>query len=555
MSIKPKFLIPAIGAAVVVVGGIAMYSYMIGGPSGGISDATASAKLVPDDAMMATYIATDSKAWSKLEQFGTPEAQKIVAAELKNFNENLSSDDSITYDKDLKPWVGGVMVAVLPPQKVQPAQNNTENNTQNNTQASAEPNILLVVGIKDKVEALNFSNKLKQQKNVKTKEIKYKGQTIQETKGKGSPTYSTILDDRVLFSLSQNALTQAIDTYKGEPSFLRKSGASQVMGNNLNLENTLAQVYVPDYSDMVKQLIATNPRAQQLPPQTLEQLKQIKSVVAGIGVDEGGLRIKANTNLDAQKVKYQYEKTPGKVLSQLPQNTIALISGGGISKWWAAFVEQAKDNPELNVTLQQARGQLKLVNIDLDKDVFGWMDGEFGIAAIPIEQGLLKQIGFGGAFLFHTGDRQTAEATFSKLDNLAKAQSIQIAQKDIDGKSITEWQIPGQGALLAHGWLDEQTAILAVGGPIAETLTQKGLQSLNSGETFQGITATLPQENGGYFYLDMEKALPIVNRFSPQTPEAIAILNSIRGIGVTATSPNKSLTQVEMLLALKKNQK
>lgn len=545
-KLKPKFLIPAIGAAVVVVGGIATYMYLKTGPSGGISDAVASAKLVPDDAMMATYIATDPTVWSKLEQFGTPEAQKLVAAGLKNLNQNLSSDESISYDKDLKPWVGGVMVAVLPQSAVKPAQNTP--------QPSGEPNILMVVGIKDKVEALNFANKLKQQKGVKTKEIKYKGQTIQETKGQASTTYSTILNDRVLFAPSQNAVEQAIDTSKGEPSFLSKSGAFQVMGNNLNLENTLAQVYIPDYPGMMKQLIGSNPQAKQLPPQTLEQLKQIKSVVAGIGVDNDGLRMKANTNLDSRLVKYHYEKTPGKVLSQFPQDTIALISGAGISKWWTAFAEQAKDTPDLNIILQQARGQLKLVDIDLDKEIFGWMNGEFGIAAIPTNKGLLKQIGFGGALLFQTGDRKTAEATFTKLDNLAKNQSIKIAQKDIEGKKITEWKIPGQGALLAHGWLDEETALLALGGPIAETITKKDFQPLNNSENFQGITATLPQENGGYFYLNMEKALPFANRFFPPTPEATVILNSIRGIGVTATSPNKSLTQMEMLVALKRKE-
>lgn len=540
-QLKPKFLIPVIGAAIILVGGIATYFYFKSGPSGGIADATASAKLVPDDAMMATYIATDPTVWSKLEQFGTPEAQKIVAEGLKSFNDNLSTDNSISYEQDLKPWVGGVMIAVLPPQQVQPAQNSP--------QASGEPNILMVVGIKDKVQALNFANKLKQQKDVKTTEIDYKGEKIQETKSTTSSTYSTILNDRVLFSPSQNAVQQAIDTSKGEPSFLNKSGAFQVMGNDLNLENTLAQIYVPDLQNLI-----ANKQQTQLPPQTVLQLKQVKSIVAGIGVDDSGLRMKANTNLDSQLVKYHYEKTNGKVLSQLPQNTIALISGGGISKWWTAFVEQAKDTPELNVILQQARGQLQSVQLDLDQDIFGWMDGEFGIAAIPVEQGLLKQIGFGGAFLFHTGDRKTAEATFNKLDNLAKAQSIQVAQKEINGFTITEWQIPQQGALLTHSWLDDNTALLAIGSPIAETLTDKSFQPLNSGDTFQGITATLPKENGGYLYIDMEKAIPFVNRFSPPTPEATAILNSIRGIGVTATSPNKSLTQMEMLFALKRKE-
>lgn len=54
----------------------------------------------------------------------------------------------------------------------------------------------------------------------------------------------------------------------------------------------------------------------------------------------------------------------------------------------------------------------------------------------------------------------------------------------------------------------------------------------------------------------MDKAVPLLNRFAtaqqqPITPEANAIISSIRGLGMTATSPDKTTTQVEMLFALK----
>jgi len=39
---------------------------------------------------------------------------------------------------------------------------------------------------------------------------------------------------------------------------------------------------------------------------------------------------------------------------------------------------------------------------------------EFAIAAIPSKQGLAA-IGFGGALVFDTSDRKTAEATFDKM--------------------------------------------------------------------------------------------------------------------------------------------
>ncbi|GAA6621827.1 DUF3352 domain-containing protein [Scytonema sp. NUACC26] len=546
---KNNFLIPAIGTAVVVAGGVAAYMYFKGGPQGNVSDALNAAKIVPDEALMATYISTDPTAWAKLEQFGTPEAQKIVAKELENFNKSLSTDNSISYEKDIKPWVGGVMIAVLPPNAVKPAQSTP--------QASQQSNVLMVVGIKDKIQALNFATKLKGQKDLKIQETDYKGEKIIETSRKSSPTYTAILNNTYVVSATEkSAIENAIDTFKGQPSFANKEGASSLLTQGVNVENTVAQIYVPDYAAMVQQLVATNPQSAQLPAQTLSQLKQVKSMVAGIGIDNAGVRLKATAKLDPQLVKFQYQNTGSKVVSEFPSETMAIISGQGISSWWSTVVEQSKDVPELKQTLETARQQLKFVNIDLDKDVFSWMDREFGIAAIPSNQGVLAQIGFGGALVFQTGDRKTVEETLNKLDTIVKAQSLNITKRDIGGKEITEWEIPKQGALLAHGWLNQDTVFVAIGGPVAEMLVNRQGPSLDSSANFQAVTNTLQKPNGGYFYIDMDKTASLIERFAtaqrqPISPEASAIMSSIRGLGMTATSPDKSTSQVEMLLALK----
>ena len=547
---KSKFLIPAVGTAIVVAGGIAAYMYFKGGPSGDMSSAMGAAKVVPDEAILATYISTDPKVWAKLQQFGTPEAQKIVGQGLENLNKSLSTDNSISYEKDLKPWVGGVMIAMLPPNPAKPV-------AQNAPQASQEPNILMVVGIKDKLSALNFANKLKAQKDVKVQETDYKGEKIIETTGKSEQNYTTVLNSTyVVIAPEKQAVEHAIDTYKGEPSFASKEGANSMLTSGVNVDNTLAQIYVPNYGNMVQQLIAANPRSTPIPPETLKQLKQMKSMVAGVGIDNAGVRMKAVAKLDPQLVTYQYQNSSAKVVSQFPGDTIALLSGNGITSWWSGLVAQSKDVPELKVTVEQARSQLKLVNIDLDKEIFGWMDGEFGFAAIPSNQGVLAQVGFGGALVFHTSDRKTAESTLDKLDNLVKAQSVNVAKRSIGGKEVTEWLIPQQGALLAHGWLDNDSVFVTIGGPIAETLADRKGQSLDGSDSFKTVTNTLQRPNGGYFYLDMDKTVPLLNRLAtaqqqPMTPETSAIMNSIRGLGITATSPDKTTTQVDMLLALK----
>lgn len=544
-----KFLIPVVGATVVVGGGIAAYLYFKA-PLGGNVSAMDSAKVVPAEALASAYINTDPQAWAKLQQFGTPQAQQLLAQNLENFKKQVFTDNNISYENDIQPWVGGVMIAVLPPNLAKPAQLTTPAPGQ--TQ-----NILLVVGIKDKLGALNFANKLKADKNSKIQESDYKGETITEI-DQGKPTYSAVLNNaEVVLSPERHTVEEAIDTFKGQPSFASKEGASNILAQGAEVQNPLVQVYVPEYGSVVQQLVASNPQAPQLSPQALNQLKLVKFMVAGVGVDEAGLRFKASANLDPNLNQIPYQQTSSKIIGQLPSDTFALINGQGISRIWQTFLEQSKDYPQIQQQLQQVRERLQTANFDLDKDIFGWMDGEFAISAIQSNQGVLAPVGFGGALLFNTSDRQTAEATLSKLDDLAKKQSVNVAQRNIEGKDITEWQVPQQGALLAHGWLDQNTLFVAIGGPIADSVVEHKSPTLDASDTFKAATDSLQKPNGGYFYLDMDKALTLLNHISPLAtsypPGTSDILNSIRGVGITALSPDKSTSKLEMLVALKPN--
>ncbi|OBQ36751.1 MAG: metalloendopeptidase [Anabaena sp. CRKS33] len=548
---KSSFLIPVIGTAVILAGGIAAYIYLKGSTDS--SSPLGNAKLVPQTALMATYIDTNPESWYKLQQFGTPEAQKLVTKGLKDFNQQIWNDSNISYEADIKPWVGGVMIAVLPPdkKKTPPPQKTT-----NYLGSPSAPNILLVVGIKDKIAALKFANKLKAAQNITAKESDYRGEKIIETKGQGQPQYTTVLNnDHLLLTSNRQTVEKAIDTYKGESSFATKEGAYDILSKGVDVKNSLAQLYVPDYANMIQKL---NSQSQQLPPQALAQIKQVKSLVAGVGVDDAGLRLKTTVNLDPQLNKFEYQTTSAKIVGQFPSETFALVSGKGISKSWQTFVQQSQDYPELNQIIQQARTQLKTTQIDLDKDIFGWMNGEFGLGAVKSNQGLLANVGFGGALVLDTSDRKTAEATLTKLDNLAKQQSINIAQKNIGGKKITEWQIPLQGALVSHGWLDNDTVFIALGEPIAETLANRQGTALDQSDTFKTVIGSLQKPNGGYFYLDMDKTTDIIKRLSaqgqPLNPDTTAILTSMRGVGVTVNSPSKSKTEMEMLFSLKPSQ-
>jgi Protein of unknown function (DUF3352) len=544
---QSKLPILAIGAIVLVAGGIGAYFAVKQVMKGTDSSPLTAAKLVPDDAVAAVYISGDTQAWKKLEAFGTPEAQKLVGDGLAKMNQELLTQSNVTFDQDIQPWLGGTMIAILPPNAVKPAQSlpNTPD----------APNVLVVVGVKDKLAILNFSNKLKANKSLKQKEVDYKGQKITEISSEnGDPGYISFSENHLVISDQRLLVEQSIDAAKGEPSFASKPNANTVLTQGMELQNPLVQFYLPDYGGLVKQALASTPQATPLSPDLLKQLEQVKSISGGIGVDDQGLRLKTNTIVDPKAGLLLTQSSPGKIVSLFPSETIALMSGYGIKQGWEAALKQADANPELKRGIDIMRGGTQVVNLDLDKDIFGWMDGEFGLAMMPVNQGMLASAGVGGALAFDTSDRKTAEAMFAKLDTLVKQQMVSPTPKEVGGKKVTDWQTP-MGTVLTHGWLDQDTVFVAVGEPVVSAITTPKGAQLDASPAFQGITGSLPKPNGGYFYLDMEKVMPLIEKVSaqasPMPPESKAILSSIRGIGATASNPNTSTSQMEMILSLK----
>jgi hypothetical protein len=537
MSVK-KLILPAVGAAA-VAGGAAAFMYF-NGATGDSASPLAIAKVIPDDAYMAAFISTDEKKWEKLKQFGTPEAQKVFEKTLKDMQQDLVTKNKVDVDKDLKPWVGNLMVAMMP--SADPKQ----------------PEVLMAVAIKDKVSALNFANKMKSEAKVKSTETDYKGikvTEIMDENGKKA-TYTAVLKDAYLVvGGDKKVVEQAIDTFKGEPSFATKPEAAQLLGKTNDVENAVARVYLPDYAGFVKVVMSQSPNAKPT-PETLERLKQVKSMVGAVGIDNVGMRLKGSVVVDP-KIAMEYKPTPGKVVAQFPAQTFALMSGANINHYWQQISAQSKDDPEIKKFVEMMRGGMQMAGFDLDKEVFGWMDGEFALGMMPVEQGLLAQAGFGGALVFDTSDRKTAEATFAKLDTMAKTQGgLPVGQRDVNGKKITEWQTP-QGALLGHGWLDDNTVFIAMGDPLVTAMTGTPSPSLEAADAFKAVTSSLPKNNLGYFYMDMEKTMALVNKVmlvsqrQTMPPETAAVLNSIKGFGGTSVAVDKTTSQFEMVMALK----
>ncbi|MEG4218112.1 DUF3352 domain-containing protein [Microcoleus sp. Pol14C6] len=538
---KSKLLI---AASIAAAGSAAVYFYFQG-LSQKVSNPQDSAKVVPDEAMMAAFISPNPQALAQLQRFGTPGAQKLIGQGLKGFQEQSLAGTQIDFDRDLKPWLGGVMVAFLPSDAV----TNTE-----------PPKLLVVVSVKNKISAWNFANKLKSQPGATTQETEYKGVKIFEIAEPTGKRYSVaLLNDQLVMAPLRKPVELAIDTFKGEPSLATQQSTTKFFAESAGVKNPIATVYIADYPAAIKQLKTNLPADIQLPWTVFLQFKQVKSLVAGIGADSTGLRVKTIAQLDPKFVP-QNPQFASKLLPRFPDETIALVGGKGIDKIWSQATAEAKDSPEVDRGVQQVRDSFKRLDLDADREVFGWMNGEFAIGAIGSNQGILSQLGMGAAMIFETSDRPAAEATLKKLDAIAKSNpTVSVAPRQVQGKEVTEWQIPQQGTLFGHGWLNENSVFVAFGGPLVDVITSTPPQPLSSSPSFQAIATSLPRANQGYFYIDMEKTMSWANQYllavQPNlvSPPAAELLNSLRGVSVSTASTQPTTAELEMLFAFKSN--
>jgi hypothetical protein len=565
---KSNILVPIIGAAVVAAGGAGAYFYFKNNTQLGPAQVVTAAKVIPQKVIVAASISTDGAAWAQLEQFQTPETKKIFDEALKQFQASATKND-VDFEKDIKPWAGNIMFAILPG-KATVSHSNSDRlrllpvSTSSLAQAPAntnkdEPNVLLVIEVKDKDSATRFLEKAKTKNGGKSQQKEYKGIQVTEQTSNASGQLSSyaFVDNFLVVSPQKASLEKAIDTYKGEASV-----AGTLASENLELKNPLIQFYMPDFPEAIQQLTALNPELARTPQASLEQLKLIKSVTVGVGVDGDGIRLKGVTKLDPNYLKVEFKPSPGKVISQFPSETFALISGANIKARWEQFTQDAEKIPELKTALNEARQQTKSspLAIDLDKDIFGWMDGEFALAGIKNNEGILAQVGAGPALLFQTSNRPGAEALLKKLDDYVKTNSGAVEAKDVSGVSVTQWSFPGApGPLVGHGWYSQDAFFVTV-GPLVNALAAKPSNTLDSSQAFKTITGSLLNPNLGYFYLDMDKTWSLITEKVPDiqsqvTPEATAFINSVRGIAGTAIMPDKATSKIELLLSLKKGGK
>jgi Protein of unknown function (DUF3352) len=557
---SPALLIASISAVALVAGGAVGYFVLSRSPKS--SGITGIATVIPQEAQVVIAFNTKQEQWQKLNQFGTPESQKLLNVSMQQSSLGvLLSQSKTDFRTDVQPWLGENAITALVPNPQKP---------------NSQPGTLIIASTNDSnlsdAFLLKYRNALtKQGAKFAPKEYKDLRYFESPTRDPSNSVITANIGGRyVAIATNAELMQRTYDTFKGEkPSLATKSNFSSVFGANghSNLNDPIAQIFLD--GEIALGYIGSQAKVSLSSPVLDESRKQLDAITLAVGTQKEGIRLelsiypKPDSNAQNDRSNDSQNVTSA-IISKLPQETFLLISGNNLHKSWQEITAQSKSNPGSEQAAKQLRQAVKsATQLDLEKDILKWMNGEFAIAAIPSDKGLLKNIGLGIVVLMQTSDRSATSSMLKKLDDLAQSsnsgvipQGVEIKSKQLAGQKISSWEV-GPSIVASHGFIDDKYAFWAMGDLSAQFIPQPG-KNLPESSAFQTLTAALPKNNGGYFYLNMSTALSIVDRLVPSEDKTSqtyiqtrTLLDAILGIAVTNTTLDNRITRLDFLFTLK----
>lgn len=510
-------------------GGLWAYGQGWFGGQGSLT-ALEAAKTLPDEALGGVFIKVEDPAWGYL-------ASELETETLPEWQGELERKTQLNWSRDIQPWLGNIFLAAL----------------------SEEGNALEwagVAGLKDAGKARQFFDQLRRRPQVQSEKQDYQGTEIVELRGNDPEARLSYAfwQNRLLLASSPGGIQAALATENGEPSLAETEAKRRILSERLNLKNPVIQVYGLD-PRLWSGESALGKESGELAQSAAED---IRFFLGGLSLAPEGLHLQAlwAFNSEGRIRGGWWGANPNQLLEELPENTIFLLNGGGISGGWRQLAVNAVQFPEAQAELDQAREVVRsALGLDLDQDLMDWLDGEFALALIPAPGGFSGDWGLSAVILLETSQGERGRAVLPRLEqNLEQRVGLFLKPQSIPNgaEPLTEWRtLQGQTAL-AYGWLNADTFSIAVGHSLAPLLAVNPKTSLAQSAAFKTLSAGLPRQNSGYFYLNLGAALPLLEkaatlRGETLPPPTVETLKGLALVGaVSLPAPDRAQMDVKV---------
>lgn len=514
-------------------------------------------RAVPQSAVAAVTLTTDTEQWQQLRQFGTPETQTSFDTQLAEWRDRWLAEYDVSFAEDIAPWVGPeATLAWIPESEV------TEEGEPSSVLLGEQSRILLLP-IADPEEA-QISAAALPITDDEAEQWEYRGVALNQFVPPSGDTNKTVLvgllgTRLLLVAEDQTAAQKAIDAYKGGKNLADLAGYRRSF-EQIGVPQAFGKLYLN--IPAATQLLAQSSQPE-LPAALIENFQESRGLAATFTLESQGIQITSTSWLGPDSdVAYANTNVPAQLPQYLPRDTLVFASGGNFQQFWQDLRDRnnwgalTAFNPDnLALALQSSTG------LTLEDDLLPWMGGEFAIALVPPPDqkteadGEMSLPNPGLVTLLQVSDRPQAEQAFARLDEVVENRYRFTITNEPEGNiELVKWISPFESTALSRGWLESSIAFLTVGLGTDEAIVPKPRRSLARAPLFQLTTGNAPYPNNGYFFINLEALNQTDdNLFLPTLPvENQGVLKAIQALGITATIVDEQRLRYDLYLALKR---
>jgi len=441
--------------------------------------------------------------------------------ELSKLKNSFLAKNDIDYQQDIKPWLGNEITLAI-------ATLDIDRDPENGQQ----PGYLLALATKQPEKTREFVELLFSKRALAGANL-----NVEEYKGIKliSDTQQAIAENKIQNNLAGAVVGQGFVLFANDPKVLREA-INNVQAPDLNL--TSSSEYQKATKELAKGSIAV--AFLNLPIvakwQGLELAEQTyNSEIISLLFKPKGLLAETAFVTSSEIVSPAPPLTkPVGALQYIPSSAGLAISGSNLSnlsnsnaaKLWkqATATIYASQEDVVSQFLKPLGDAQKSWGINLPKDIFSWVQGEYAIALLPQERTTPH-------WIFVAQKSEDVEQGVGRLDAIASSNGLTISPVTIDNQKIYAWtelttasqknndknrasftiEAKVRGAHTTVGNYEIFTSDLET---MDEIFTTKE-NSLINNPNFQDSIAAIPRPNEGYIYLDWTKSQNFLEREIP----------------------------------------
>ena len=439
----------------------------------------------------------------------SPRKRSQTQRDIRQLETNLFNATGLDYQKEIKPWLGEEITLAV-----------TSLDYDRNGDNGVQPGYLLALQTKkpelakEFLQAVYSENALKGDSKFSFEQ--YKGvNIITAQKGKKSNTVftsSAVIADFVLFANQPKILRQAINTLQVGSTLSLNSSDAYSKALETNTEPRLGLFYsnLPLLSAWLGN-VATPENADILQTLTVSLSLHSDGLVAQTAFID-------NNQLDTLA---PILTEPVGALKYTPaSDSIVSLAGVNLPQLWQKVQTELAENSPLQELINDALNRLDSnLGLNLTKEVFPWVQGEFSLAMVNTLQGDAPE------WLF-VAERQPEDLVvqgIARLDEIALQQGLSVGSLSLGDSKATVWSqlessLDASSSVKTvvkgvHTTIDNYEVFATSVDALKSSLQQPTI--IKTISPLQKAALALPQNNDGYVYLNWREFAPLLQQKYP----------------------------------------